>query len=75
MDDKQRGKESKFEVNIKGLDLSEDLQKSINAEIQQTVLREIARIDTKGDRVFKIRFPQCGLDRTCGIIIEPDVWV
>jgi len=75
MDEKQKGKESKFEVEIRGLDVSEDLQKSINAEIQQTVLRQIARIDTKGDQVFKIRFPNCGLDKTCGIFIEPESWV
>jgi hypothetical protein len=75
MDEKQKGKENNFEVKIKGLDLSEDLQKRINVEIQQTVLREIARMDTKGDRLFKIRFPECGLLRTCGIVIEPEVWV
>jgi hypothetical protein len=74
MEEKQKEGEAKFEVNIKGLSLSEDLQLRINEEIQQTVLREIARIDNKGDRAFRIKFPKCGITRTCGIIIEPEVW-
>jgi hypothetical protein len=47
---------SDYVVRIEGLKLSKDVQASINREIQATVLRELAKVDLKGD--FSARIPR-----------------
>lgn len=47
---------SEFVVKLDGIKLPSDVESQIAREIQATVLREIARIDLKGDLVA--RFPR-----------------
>jgi hypothetical protein len=53
---KRRKFMSDYVVRIEGLKLSKDVQASINREIQATVLRELAKVDLKGD--FSARIPR-----------------
>jgi hypothetical protein len=68
----EKGKDTKFEVELKGLNLPAEVEQRINTELQQTVLREIARIDTEGDRKVNVIFQGCGINRTWGIVIIGD---
>jgi hypothetical protein len=52
---KQENIMADFVVRIDGVRLSKDAQASINREIQAAVLREIAKLDLRGD--FSTRIP------------------
>jgi hypothetical protein len=74
MNKSKEKKDTKFQVDLKGLSLPDDVLSNLNLEIQQTVLKEIAKIDTEGDRFVRIKFPDCRggnipVNRTWGIVI------
>lgn len=47
-------KSSEFIVRLDGLKLSADVEARINGEIQAVVMREVAKIDFRGDLVSRI---------------------